>query len=195
MGLDVTAPTGLGETVESQLHDSWQTLDDILVMTIKEGFMPVDRPQYAPPVLQPEQLDNLTPEAYHLLVAQLSAWKTYSQSILATLECGIEEYDNEMEQVAAAIRAQIRKDAASRDEKKPPEDAIKDEVRINPRYNELVKTRQTLIQKKKVIETYLDRFGRELRILSRALEMRRQELETGSGEAGNNYNRKRPDFY
>jgi len=180
MSLNVSgAPLGLGETAEQQLHAVWETLDDIMIEVMKEGFLPVERPNYAPPVLQASWLDNLTPESYHLLNAQLSAWKSYAQSIITILECGIEECDNEMDQLGASIRSQARKAA-----KKPTADDVKDLVKINPRYNELRQKRQMFLQKKKLVEPHFDRYGRDLRILSRALEMRGQELGTvGRGDA------------
>lgn len=178
--LDVSnAPLGLGESAEQQLHAAWETIDDVLVEAMREGFYPVERPNYAPPILDPAWLNSLTPDNYHLLTAQLSAWKSYAQSLLTMLECGIEECDNEMDTLAAAIKERERKGPG----KKPPEAAIADKVKINTRYTELRQRRQMLVQKKKLIEPHFDRYGRDLRILSRALEMRGQELATvGRGD-------------
>lgn len=181
MSLDVNgAPLGLGETAEQQLHAVWETLDDVMVEVMKEGFFPMERPQYAPPALDPTWLDNLTPEKYHLLTAQLSAWKSYAQSIMTTLDCGIAECDNELDQLAASIRENARKAPG----KKPSVEAIKDLVKVNPRITELTQRKQMLQQKKKLVEPHFDRYGRDLRILSRALEMRGQELgSVGKGDA------------
>ena len=189
MSLNVpNAPLGLGESAEQKLHAVWETLDDVMLEAMKEGFLPVERPNYAPPVLHAQWLDQLTPETYHLLNAQLSAWKSYAQSIITILECGIEECDNEMDQLGASIRTQARKTAG----KKPSVEETKDLVQINPRYNELRQKRQMLLQKKKMVEPHFDRYGRDLRILSRALEMRGQEL--GTVGRGDPRGQRRSDF-
>ena len=186
MSLNIEAPTGLGEQAESQLHSIFETLDDVMISVMKEGFMSSGRPQYAPPVIDPTWLTELTPERYHLLTASLSAWKTYSEELINTLECGIEECDNELKLLGPAIRKNVRLTAKANEERKPNEDAIKDEVLTNPRYIQLTQRRQVLVQKKKIVEPYAARYGRDLRILSRALEMRRQELGFGGqGDAGN----------
>lgn len=172
---NITAPTGLGETQEGQVHAMWETLDSVVTEAASRGFLPVERPVFAPPVLHPEWLDSMTPETYHLLTAQLSAWDSYAQYNSIVLECGIEECDNEMDQLERSIKKHIRGTVRP----KPSEEAIKDEAKTNPRYLYLTQRKQQLSQMKKLIEPHLKRYGRDLRILSRALEIRRQELELG----------------
>ena len=191
MSLHVTAPEGLGHEAEQQLHATWETLDDVIIETLKEGFETITRPQYAPPILHPQWLDDLTPERYHLMVAGLSAWKTYTQSLLNTLDCGIVECDNEMKVLAPSIKQNIRLQAKQNQMTKPAEKVIDDLVLTNPRYIELMRRKQTLVQKRKLVEPHFDRYGRELRVLSRALEMRRQELEQAGGGGGGS---RRGDF-
>lgn len=188
MSLNVTAPTGLGETAEAKFHAACESLDEVLVELMKEGFHPVTRPNYAPPILDPQWLDALTPERYYLLVAQLDAWKTYAQSLMNTIDGGIEEVDTETKLLAPAIKKSIRAQPG----RKPSEEAIKDEVLTNPRYQELLLRRQRLVQKRKLVEPHFDRYGRNLRQLSRALELRRQELEhANKGDASGP---RRPSF-
>ena len=177
MSLQIHAPTGLGEHTEQQIHDFWDTLDGSLVDVMRSGFMPVDRPNYAPPNLDPTQLDTLTPERYHLLSTQISSWKTYSQYILNNLKCGIEACEHELIVLGATIRKQMRAQALASGNKKPAEAVIDDEVLTNSRHIEVTRNRQMYYEHLKMVEPHDERYGRELRILSRALEMRRQELE------------------
>jgi hypothetical protein len=184
MSLNVTAPTGLGENAEAKFHAACESLDEVIVEVLKEGFPPVTRPNYAPPLLDPSWLDNLTPERYHLMMAQLDAWKTYAHSLLNIIDGGVEETDTEMKLLVPAIKQAVRAQAQASNAPKPAEKAIDDMVLTNPRYQELVLRRQRLVQKRKLVEPHYERYGRNLRQLSRSLEMRRQELEhTGTGDA------------
>lgn len=192
MSLHVNAPAGLGQHAEQQLHATWETLDDVMVTAMKEGFGFTQRPIYRPPVLHPQWLDDLTPERYHLLIAQYSAWKTYSHSRMNTLDAGILECDNEMKILEPSIRQNIRISCQRSGTKKPAEAVIKDMVLTNPRYQELLLKKQVAQQTRLIVEPDFERFSRELRALSRSLEMRRQELETsGRGDARGE---RRPDF-
>lgn len=175
MSLHVQAPTGLGETAEQQLHGIFDTLDSVIVDVLKMGFPAVERPNFAAPgKLNPKQLDNLTPEDYHLLVAQYSAWKSYAAYQINVFECGILECDNELKVLPAAIRKNMRAMSAT----KPTKDEMEDEVTTNPRVIELTLMRQKYIETKKLIEPEYKMYSTALQQLSRSLEMRRQELET-----------------
>jgi len=186
MSLHVTAPTGLGAAAEEEIHERFQTYDMVQVGVMKQGFMPIGKPHYAPPVLDPQELSTLTPEKYHFLTAQLSAWRSYTHEQTCDYECQIEECDNALKLLGPAIRKGIRTRCESLKIKKPAEDVIKDEVLTNPTWVEITLLRQKLLQKKKSIEPKHERYGRDLRILSRALEMRRQELGFGgTGDVGN----------
>jgi len=184
MSLHVNAPTGLGEVAEQHLHATWETHDGVLVDTMRNGFPAIMRPQYAPPDLRAHDLDTMTPDVYHLLVAALSAWKTYAQSRISDTDSCILECDNEMKILIPSIKIGIREYAKASGTPKPAEKALDDMVLTNPRYIELLHRKQVLVQTRKAIEPHFDRYGRELRILSRTLEMRGQELATaGRGDA------------
>jgi hypothetical protein len=183
--LHVQTPTGLGQAAEDQLLGIWETVDAVIVETMKEGFVVESRPNYTPPVLHPQWMENLTPDRYWMLVAQFSAWKSYAHNLINTLECGIVECDNEMKILAASIRRHVRQQAEAGAFKKPSEDAIKDIVITHPRMVDLEQKKQVIVQKKLLVEPHFERYSRDSRALSRFLEARRQELETaGKGAIG-----------
>ncbi len=186
MSLDVQAPTGLGAHAEAQLHEKLETLDVMMLEVMKEGFMPSSRPAYAPPIIDAAWLTELTPARYHELTTQLSAWKTYAEELINTVKCGLEECETELKLLTPAIKKRIREVAELNREKKPSEDTIKDAVLTDPRFIEITRREQMLTQKLLLVEPHAERYGRDLRIISRALEMRRQELGFGGFNGGEN---------
>lgn len=183
MSLNVSEGTqfGLGEQAEQQVSSFWETLDSAEEMCRQLGFMPVERPVFAPPTIEPSWLDSLTPEQYHLLNAQLSSWRTYVQSKINQLVGGIMQCDNELDHLKAEVKKSLRTTATDHSgrAKKPSEEAIKDEMHTSPRCIEVTRRKQFYQQMKLTLEPHDERYGRDLRILSRALEMRGQELKYG----------------
>ena len=175
--LAVSAPVGLSDEAEQQIEDYWSTIDGVLVDLHKQGFIPVRRPPFAPPEFLPIDFSQLTAERFYLLQAQYEAWKSYAAYNQALLKCGIEECKNSLKVLPAEVRKTVRNQYAEAKERKPSNDAIDDEVITHPRYIELLNRLQRLEQTKELIDHASDSYSRKIQILSRTLELRRQELE------------------
>ena len=175
-GLEVTgAPLGLGITAEQEVHSVWDTLEDVMTVAMKEGFFPMNRPNYACPELDPNSLVNATSEQFAVLCAQLESWQSYVSSTLAAIEGAILQADNEMDIISTDIRNAVRQQAQEAKEKKPAEKVIDDMVKANPRYRQLMHEHQQHKQKKLLMDSHLSRLSRSLRILSRFVEVRKLE--------------------
>lgn len=185
-GLEVgNAALGVGEQSTQQTHQVWDTMDDVLTEAMKEGFFLMEMPRFAPPSADPEELANATPDKYALKFSQAEYWQSYSQSTLAWLDGLLLQCSNEMDIIEVDTKRFIRDAANQAKEKKPAETIIMDEVKANPRWRELLLTQQRLSQKRGVIEGQYKRMGRVLKILSRFVEFRKNEM--GGSEAGRRY--------
>jgi hypothetical protein len=178
MSLQVEPPAGIGQSAEHEVHSMWDTIDNVLVETMKEGFYPLDTPRYAMPILDPSVLTNFNPDQYAILYAQMEGWQSYTASKLAVIDGGLFQCENEMDDIDVAIRTQVRRDCETSGEKKPAEAAIKDMVKTNPRYRQLRLYHQQLKQTKNLLQSHFDRLGRGMRLLSRYIEV--QKIEAGN---------------
>lgn len=166
-----------------EVHSQWDTIDAILVETMKEGFFPMDTPRYEMPLLTPEALTSYNPDQYAMLQARMEGWKSYTDSKLAVVSGGILQCENELEDIGVMLREEIRIQCENSGEKKPPEERIKDMIKATPRYRQIKLEHQKLQQAKSLLETHLNRLGRGLALLSRNIE--RKKLELGmSGSRG-----------
>lgn len=175
---------GLGQAVEREVTDYWNTIDDVMIEVMKEGFKIMDMPAYGCPHLDPSILTNISPDKYAVITLQLESWQSYTESTMAAIRGGILECENEISDLEAAMRTGIRQEAKQTGEKKPAEDVIKDTVLCNPRRREVVHRHQMLKQKFELIESHYKKLGRELKILSRWIEMRKMEMTPPAGNPG-----------
>lgn len=159
-----------------EVHNQWDTIDQVLVEIMKEGFYPLDTPRYAMPMLTTESLTHFNPEQYGILIAQYEGWKSYTDSKLSIINGGILQCENEMDDIAVTLREEIRKSCEQSGEKKPAEERIKDMIKGTPRYRQLKLDHQKLVQAKALLQVHLDRLGRGLALLSRNIEMKKIEM-------------------
>lgn len=182
-GLNVgNAPIGVGEQAAQQTHQAWDTMDDVLTESMKEGFHLMEMPRFAPPDVKPQDLSSMTPDEYALKFTQAEYWQSYSQGTLAWIDGLLMQGANEMDMLEVDIKRFIRETAKQAKERKPAEAIIMDEVKANPRWRELLYETQKLSQKRLVTDGQYKRMGRVLKILSRFVEFRKNEM--GGQNAG-----------
>lgn len=181
MSLTIQGPVGVGHRAEEATHNAWDTLDEVLVECMQEGFpVPTQRPNAPCPVINPEELAGTTAEHYAVLFALLEEWQGYTESSVAWVKAILEQSNNEMTVIAVDTRQSIRKSSSEAGTKVPSKDIIDDEVKSNPRYRELMNDAQKLSQKKDMLEAFAKTVARRLRILSRFVEIRKEAAGTGS---------------
>jgi hypothetical protein len=150
----------------------WDTLSDALGRAQDLGFPPIERPDFDPPVIEPNEVDNMTSESFHLKNSQLAAWQAYASWRITLLNSYILQCENEVTSLSARIRIQGRSEKP-----KPAEAVIKDRVDANPRIEELRNLAQNCTQEREAIEQHRANYSRSIKALSRALTARGQDLE------------------
>jgi len=184
MSLQVEPPAGIGQAAEQDVHGTWDTIDQVLIDSMKEGFYPMETPRYAMPILDPSALTSFNPDQYAILYSQMEGWQSYTSSKLAIVDGGLLQCDNEMDDIRVAIRSGVRRDCEKSGEKKPGEAVIDDMVKSNPRWRQLRLYHQQLKQSKNLLQSHFDRLGRGMRLLSRYIEVRKIENENASRRRG-----------
>jgi len=166
-----------------EIHSSWDTLDETLVMLAKEGFHQLTSPPYQMPVLPAEALTNFNSNQYAMLQAQMEGWRSYTDSRLAVIKSGIFQCNNELADIMTMMRKQIREAAEAAGEKKPSEVDIREMIKSSPRYRQLQLENQKLETAKNVLESHYNRLGRGLNLLSRNIETKKIE-QNNQGRRG-----------
>lgn len=181
MSLNVNAETlSIGQADADQVSSVWDTLDEVMTVAMKEGFFPMNKPHFDIPDLHPNDLANTTPDSYAVLFTQLETWNDYVTSALAGIDGYILQCDNELDILSTDIKTTMRKAASDAKDKKPSEEILKDAVKSNPRYREVLHAKQVTQQKKLIVEAVGKRVARSLRTLSRYIEVRKEKLGQGS---------------
>lgn len=179
------APIGIGEQAAQQTHHRWDTMDNVISEAIKEGFNLMEMPKFAPPEADPNLLAHATPEEYALKYTQTEYWQSYDQTCLAWLDGILLQCDNEMDIITVDTKRTIRDQYKQAREKKPSEASIMDDVKAIPRWRDLFHMKQQLQQKRGIVEAHYKRMSRTLKILSRFVEFRKNEM--GGPTAGRRY--------
>ena len=181
-GLDIEAPAGLGEAAEHAVHETWNTLDDVMTMLTKAGFPPIDAPQFQMMKISPNDLANATSQQYSIWFSCYEAWQGYSSQYMNYYQAKRLEITNE----AATLTAKIRKSLRT-EKPKPSEDTIKDIVATTPRIVELLRMEQQHKQAELMLEPQYEHIKKTIQLLSRHLSVRQFEAEVSGGRGSRGY--------
>lgn len=184
MSLEIEAPVGIGESAAQEMHSTWDTLEAVRIELMKEGFYTLEVPRFAMPILNPSTFTNFHPEQFTLLYLQMESWQSYTSDILAVVDGGILQCENEMDDIEVHIKEGVRKQCEAEKTKKPADTTIGNMVKTDPRYRELRLYHQTLKQRKALLESQFKRLGRGMRLLSRYVEVEKLKAGTNSARSG-----------
>jgi len=170
----------LGGTAEQQIHNRWDTIDEVeLEMTI-EGFPPLEAPTISEPTIDQQLYTTLTSGDGKLLTlknVQFSAWYSYSVAVEARYANRILQYENAMENARTRLHKQlsIRTDSS----KKPTNPEIEREAQLDPLYINLMVELQKMQQKINHVQARVKMHATGKALTSRSVEVRRQDMESG----------------
>jgi len=175
-----TAPDIVGPSAEQEkdIHDEWDTFDQIELKMTQMGFDVIDKPQVSCPEITTELLTTANGHAYTEAYAAVQAWYNYAYHTMSRLDAMLIQVENERGDIDQSLRddAQNTKVTGSsgRLRAMKPEE-IKGMIAGNPRYRELIMEKQLLDQQKLLLDGHLKRFGRGLKLLSRQIELRKED--------------------
>ncbi len=172
-GLHLPKKLGVAHSVAEVAHDTWSTFESVQEELAQRGLPPLPVPPYTYPGAI--TIAQLTTEGqdYSKTYVEHLAWYNYVAELVAAIRATLTQIENEMEDIASKMREDERAKAG----KAPAVNAMKDLIEQTPRYRELKIEAQRFDQKKRLTEGKLDTMDRNLKLLSRQVEIKRVEFE------------------
>lgn len=183
-GLQLPKELGISGKIQQEIHGEWDTFGVMQDDLEQRGFGPVGKPDFQRPVLTPDILATINGSGISELYTKVSAWQAYANDLFSRIRGGITQVQNEMHYLSIELRGGLIRARSNAKEKKPTKDDIQAAIELNPRYKELVLELQKLEQQRFIMEGHVDSLNRMLRVVSRQIELRRQELEGNVGGRG-----------
>lgn len=180
MTLNVGADPGVGQQEQEDIHNRWDTIDEVEFELTVMGFPPMEKPDFAPPAINASLYQALSVGDGRTLTyehTRFAAWYSYAQAKLAHFKGRQSQTKNEMRQIYNRVKKQMVDGAKTAAEKKPDKETIEQEASSDPRYLQLLIDLQKIDQIVDKLEGDSKMFAAGKSLTSRTVEVRGQELE------------------
>lgn len=184
LNLPENLPIGVGEAEKAAIKSTWSTADTEHAKFGAAGFLPHAQPKSACPELTVDLLTTKSYSDYTQAYVELLSWFSYASEILARIESHVLELKNMRDILAAQTRRNSRATAAP-GEKRPTAQEQDDRLLLSVEYQEVLRELQRYEQARLLYKARVDGIETSLRVISRQVEIRRQEIE-GTGSRQNN---------
>lgn len=185
-GLQLPYNVGVSETEKRELYDKWSTFDAVRDSLKAKGFMNPPQPEFECPNIRPEHLLTSNSQEYSTTYAHLLAWLSYTSPILAEVRGQLIQAENQMTIIASKVKKQLRqknKGLGLRDPDRVAENALDDEIMQDADYQYWMLEAQKWKQQRLVVEAFVENIDRSLKVVSRQVEIRKQEFESTRTDA------------
>lgn len=174
----------MGRSVEQKEHATWDSYDDVAMELSMKGIDPPNRPPFPRPIIEPSQYADLEGANYSILMGQVDRWFEYMRTCQAEIDGRLIAVRNEMDIIGVDLRSMIRREVDAQIRKKVSESEMKDALKEQPRYRELMKYEQDLEIAQKQVGAIVESLERYAKGLSRQITVRGQEIELGGMNTG-----------
>lgn len=171
---------GVAGTVKERAaaRSAYETLEDVEKFLAARGFVvPVAPPPYPQPEVSADQLTTDFNRDYTTLFAQQLGWVNYTGPILARVKAALIQLENAISDIETRIRIDLRakNKLLSREERLSEQD-IADTIQQDPDHKILSIERQKFDQQRLLLDSFLDRMERNMKVISRQIELRKLEM-------------------
>ena len=183
----LTAPTSIGISMSEleEIQDRFNTQDRVEEDLKALGIHDASKPSSPLGEITAELLNTTDSRQYTEMYSNQLAWSNYLNPILARVSAGLLQFENQMKLIEAKIRETCREMNKTREKnEKLSADEISNEVLNDPTYQGSMLEAQKLKQYKLSLEAMAEVAGRNMKVVSRQVEIRRQDLE-GPGRQEN----------
>jgi len=182
-GLQITLGVGAPQSKLDKIADTFATQTAIEEELVKMGVTDQPKPNFELPVITRENLTTTNSKEYTDLYAKQLAWFNYLTPIFASVEVALLEAKNTFDLTEAAIKDGLYEEnkLLSKAEKLTS-DELKNKVLVHPSYQEALLQVQRMTQYKMRLKAMLEIADRNMTVISRQVEIRRQEIEGGVHE-------------
>lgn len=177
MKLPSDLPLGAGRLKTESIRTRFSTMAEMTqYLTETMGYVPLNAPQYACPVLTAEMLTTADWKEYTINYAWFKSWWDFYREKLAEISAFVLQYKNMLLIIETATRKTQRELANAINEKLTAE-RLKERVLENPEYQDTLLELQRWQQAKEMVEAKFESLDKSMAMLSRQIEIRKLDLE------------------
>lgn len=182
-GLTIPRNVGAGETLVRKTSERWDTLQKVEEHLRELKIPDLKEPSVDLPQVTAEML--LTPDIkeYTVMFANTRVWYGYTSRLVARTNAALLEVTNQLANLEAELRKKIREQSKGLPKAdRLSNEQVADEVTTEPHWQELKLREQTLKQYKLELTAYFDDVDRQLALISRQVEVRKEDNRGGRNE-------------
>jgi hypothetical protein len=184
-GLQAPISIGISMTELEAILEKFNTQPAVEEDLKKMGLQNPSQPQFGLEEITPELLTTTDDKEYTTMYSHQLSWFNYLTPILANVTSGLLQAENQMKLVDAAIRKRLKEQNKLRSKEEKLKDGDIDlEVLNDVIYQEAMLEAQRLKQYKLSLEAMTDIAGRNMKVISRQVEIRRITLDGQLMEGG-----------
>jgi len=182
-GLHLPEIIGPSEEDSAVIEARWNTLPIVEAELAQEGFFPLAQPTFIFPEITLNILTSPNTEQYTDAYRCAVAWVDYTRDKVARTELELLQLKNTQSEMERTLRNRLIAGTKA-NTKRPTVQEMNDYVANDPVYSNLVLRMQYLRQKEMVYKSDLERFQDAVKLMSRNVEIRRENWGAGSSQAG-----------
>jgi hypothetical protein len=183
-GFVVDKSIGISQAKLEEIVTKFRTLAHVEADMRVKGPAEYSKPTFQPSEVTPETLATENPAEYTRIFAEQLAWLNYFSPMMGKVEAACTENEN----ILKLVDAQIRKDMIAMNKtltkgEKFSEPEIDAEVLTNPTYQDCLLEVQKMRQYRYQVDAWINISNRNIRVVSRQVSLRGQEIEGSNREA------------
>ena len=181
-GLHLPRDVGTPASVEQAVEARWSsTIGRVNARMYQQGFYDLPIPQISCPEVTTDALMTTDMRQYTVVYEGLLRWYNYAAVLYARCRATLLGVDNAMGDIAAKKRIGFRQhnQVVTKDQRLSVAE-MDDSIDQDPVYNDLKLQQQELQQFKLQLETRVEGLERSLRVVSRQIEIRKTESQSGN---------------
>jgi len=183
-GLHIPGVMGPTEQDTAALNARWDTLSIAQIELAQEGFLPLDRPNFVFPNITLELLTSPNTREYTDAYRCAVAWLDYARDRVARTDAEMLQMKNVKSEMERTLRRALIEGVRASSDKRPTLQEQADYVASDPSYSDLIKRMQYTQQKELVYKSELKRYEAAVALISRNVEIRREQWGAGNSQAG-----------
>ena len=183
-GLVLPRNIGIGKTIVERTGKLWNTLPDVEEHLRDLKVPDLTEPSVEPPNITAELLLTHDVKEYTVMFAAARVWYGYATRLLARTNAALLEATNQIANLEPELRKKLREQnrLLSKDQRLGTAE-VDDEVALDTDLQDLKLTEQKLKQYKLELTAWHDDLDRQLKLVSRQVEVRREDYAGGKNEA------------
>jgi hypothetical protein len=155
----------------------WGVDEEVVRELEEKGIHQTPMPTYRCPHLTAKEVVNLNDKDFAIQYAQTNEWTSFTKELVAEIEAKIQETNRMMDQVEALLREVAIPKLQIELGHKPSVQEIKDRIGVDPFHLRVSRYQTRLAIKLGRVTAKSKTFSADMSMLSRNVEIRRQEKE------------------